>query len=96
MTVIQRSALLPCTAPQVCAWVDDFEACPQLMDGCVGAEVLLREEGVVEARLDLAKRGITQSFATCNTLQPTTNIELELPEGPFESFAGRWTMRPVR
>lgn len=89
MTVIQRSALLPYTAEQVFQLVDDIEAYPQFMDGCVRAQVLSRDKNCVEARLDLERAGITQSFATRNQLQPPHTIELELLEGPFDSFSGR-------
>lgn len=95
MTVIQRSALLPYTADQVFQLVDDIEAYPQYMDGCVGAQVLSRDNGRVDARLDLARAGITQSFATRNLLQPPHTIELELLEGPFDSFSGRWHFRAL-
>ena len=89
MTTITRSALLPYSASQVFALVNDIEAYPQYMDGCVGASILRRDEQVVEARLDLARAGISQSFCTRNRLQPHTTIELELVEGPFRSFSGR-------
>jgi ribosome-associated toxin RatA of RatAB toxin-antitoxin module len=95
MTVIQRSALLPYTADQVFQLVDDIEAYPLYMDGCVGAQVLSRDNGRVDARLHLARAGITQSFATRNQLQPPHTIELELLEGPFDSFAGRWHFRAL-
>ena len=95
MTVIQRSALLPYTADQVFQLVDDIEAYPLYMDGCVGAQVLSRDNGRVDARLHLARAGITQSFATRNQLQPPHTIELELLDGPFDSFAGRWHFRAL-
>ncbi len=95
MTIIQRSALLPYSAQQVYQLVDDIESYPQYMDGCVGAEVLQRETHLVEARLDLARAGISQSFATRNMLQPPLSIELELIEGPFDRFAGRWEFKPL-
>ncbi|NND67661.1 MAG: type II toxin-antitoxin system RatA family toxin [Halioglobus sp.] len=90
MTVINRSALLPYTARQLFELVNDVEAYPGFMEGCVGASVLSRSEGVVEARLDLARGGIRQSFATRNVLKPPNEIVLELIDGPFERFGGRW------
>ncbi|MEH6592132.1 MAG: type II toxin-antitoxin system RatA family toxin [Halioglobus sp.] len=90
MTTISRSALLPYTADRLFDLVNDIESYPEYMDGCVGAKVTLREATLVEARLDLAKGGITQSFSTRNRLQGTELITLELLEGPFEYFEGRW------
>ncbi|MFT4615409.1 MAG: ribosome-associated toxin RatA of RatAB toxin-antitoxin module [Bacteroidia bacterium] len=90
MTVINRSALLPYAAHQLYELVDDVESYPGFMEGCVGATVLSRQAGLVEARLDLAKGGIRQSFSTRNRLSPPNYIVLELIDGPFERFAGRW------
>ena len=90
MTTINRSALLPYTAQRLFDLVNDIEAYPHYMDGCVGAEVLRRDETLVEARLDLAKGGITQSFSTRNRLVGSEAIVLELVEGPFDYFEGRW------
>ncbi len=90
MTEIQRTALLPYAAGQLFELVNDIEAYPQYMDGCVGAEVLLRQEALVEARLDLARGGIRQSFSTRNRMVGRQSIILELIEGPFEYFEGRW------
>ena len=90
MTTIKRSALLPYPAERVYALVVDIESYPHYMDGCVGAVILKREPGLIEARLDLARAGIQQSFATRNLLREHELIELELLEGPFESFRGCW------
>jgi ribosome-associated toxin RatA of RatAB toxin-antitoxin module len=90
MTTISRSALLPYTASRLFDLVNDIESYPEYMDGCIGAQVIRREASLVEARLDLAKGGITHSFSTRNHLQGTELITLELLEGPFEYFEGRW------
>ena len=90
MTIISRSALLPFDRQQLFDLVNDIEAYPEYMDGCVGAQVLSRDETLVEARLDLAKGGISHSFSTRNRLLGTELVTLELVEGPFEFFEGRW------
>jgi ribosome-associated toxin RatA of RatAB toxin-antitoxin module len=95
MTVINRSALLPYNAEQVFALVNDVEAYPHFMDGCVGATILRHEDSVMEARLDLARGGIQQSFSTRNLLAPPREITLELVDGPFEYFNGRWDFRAL-
>jgi ribosome-associated toxin RatA of RatAB toxin-antitoxin module len=95
MTVIKRSALLPYTAQRIFDLVTDIEAYPNFMDGCVGAEVLHRSEHTVEARLDLARGGIGHSFATRNRMQPYDYIELELLDGPFDRFGGRWQFQAL-
>jgi ribosome-associated toxin RatA of RatAB toxin-antitoxin module len=90
MTVIQRTALLPYPAERLFELVNDIESYPDYMEGCVGAQVLHRDAELVEARLELARGGIAQSFATRNRSLAPHTIELELLEGPFEKFSGRW------
>ena len=95
MKTIKRTALLPYRARQMFDLVNDVEAYPGYMDGCVGAEVLRREPRLVEARLDLAKGGVSHSLSTRNRLQEPDYISLELLEGPFEFFEGRWDFQPL-
>ncbi len=95
MTTIRRTALLPYTAAQLFELVNDIESYPSYMDGCVGAQILHRDAQVIEARLDLARGGIRQSFATRNRCLDNYVIELELLEGPFETFSGRWQFQQL-
>lgn len=95
MTSIHRSALLPYSDVQLYQLVNDVEAYPSFMEGCVGARVLHTDERHMEARLDLARGGITQSFTTLNELTPHELITLRLKEGPFDHFAGRWRFQAL-
>ena len=95
MTVINRHALLPYSARQLFDLVSDVESYPAYMEGCVGAQILRTEAHLVEARLDLARGGITQSFSTRNRMHAPSEITLELIDGPFEYFTGRWDFRTL-
>lgn len=95
MTSIHRSALLPFSAEQLFTLVNDVESYPQYMDGCVGASVIHSDARHMEARLDLARGGISQSFTTKNTLVPFDSIHLTLKDGPFDQFAGAWRFRAL-
>jgi len=95
MTSINRSALLPYRAQQIFDLVNDIESYPYFMEGCVGARILHRADNVIEARLDLSKGGISQSFSTRNRIVPGESIHLELLDGPFERFHGDWTFRAL-
>lgn len=96
LTEIHRSALMLYPAPAMFALVNDIESYPAYMDGCVGAEILSRSEQLIEARLHLARAGIRQSFTTRNRLSAPTAIDMELVEGPFERFEGRWRFDALR
>ena len=91
MPTIARSALLPYSADALYDLVNDVAAYPSYMDGCVGAAVITQDDNALEARLDLSKGGLRQSFTTRTRLQPKQRIELHLVDGPFEQFAGSWT-----
>lgn len=95
MTAIHRNALLPYSAGQLYALVNDVESYPEFMDGCVGAQVIESSAEAMEARLDLARGGIRQSFTTTNTLVPNESIHLALKNGPFERFDGLWQFHPL-
>ncbi len=90
VTRIARSALLPYSRENIFSIISDIEAYPHYMDGCVGACILLAGPVCVEARLDLSKAGIRQSFTTRNQLIEPETIVMELVEGPFRSLNGRW------
>jgi len=95
MTVIHRSALLHYSAGQLYELVSNVEAYPEFMEGCVAVSILHREENLLEARLDLARAGIRHSFSTRNRMLAAREITLELIEGPFDYFTGRWDFRAL-
>ena len=95
MTIIERSALLSHPVEQVFDLVADIERYPQFLEGCVGAEILERNDDTVTASLRLSKAGISHGFTTCNTLQRPQRMILTLVEGPFEHFQGEWIFRTL-
>lgn len=92
---IERSALVNYSAQQMFDLVNDIEAYPQYMDGCVGAKILARGDDWLEARLDLSKAGVTQSFVTRNQLQAPRQMTMELVDGPFNYLRGAWQFMPL-
>lgn len=95
MSRVDQSALLPYSAAQMFALVNDIEAYPEFMDGCLGAEILDEQADTVTARLDLGKAGLRYSFTTRNTLKPGESMNMALVEGPFRSFDATWTFEPL-
>jgi len=95
MTRIERSALLPYSAEKLFDLVNDVRAYPLYMDGCVKATVLSDTPAMVEARLDLRKSGVSQSFSTRNRLERPQRIAMELLDGPFEYLQGEWLFRAL-
>lgn len=95
MSTIDQSALLPYSARQMFALVNDIEAYPEYMDGCIGAEILETTGNQVTARLDLGKGGLRYSFTTRNTLVEPESMTMALVEGPFRHFEATWTFRAL-
>ncbi len=92
---VERSALVHYSAQQMFDLINDIEAYPQYMDGCVGAAILARGDDWLEARLDLSKAGVSQSFVTRNHLQPPLVMTLNLVDGPFKFLRGAWRFTPL-
>lgn len=90
MITITRSALLPYTADQMFALINDIKAYPRFMKGCTGAEILQQSSDHVTARLDLGKAGLYYALTTRNTLVPGERMDMELLDGPFSHFSAQW------
>ena len=95
MTTIHKSALVPYTAEQMYALVDDIPAYAEFLPWCDAAREIDRTDTEVEARLDIAHSGIHKSFTTRNRLEKGRQIEMQLVEGPFRYLNGVWKFEPL-
>jgi len=93
MKKIARTALLPYSATQVYALVNDVASYPDFLPWCGGSEVISQSEHEMEASVTIAKAGITQTFKTRNHLVPGERIEMHLLDGPFKSLRGEWEFK---
>lgn len=90
MRKVSRSALVPHSANEMFALVDDIESYPRFLPWCSAAIVHVRNEIVVEATLELKSRGLSKSFTTRNTLRQDESISIALLGGPFRHLDGGW------
>jgi len=95
MKRVARSAIVPHSAAQMFALVEDIESYPRFLPWCVRAEVKSRSPGATLATLSIGMRGVNQSFTTRNSNRPPEAIDLELVEGPFRRFAAAWRFQPL-
>ena len=95
MPSIERSALIAVPAADVYALVNDVEQYPAFLPWCAHAEILSKSETEVVARIDIAVRGRRETLVTRNRLTPSSAIALEMVEGPFRHFEGRWRFTPL-
>lgn len=90
MPVINRNALVPYSAAEMYALVDDIRSYPLFLPWCRSAQEWSRSEDEVKASVELHRGGIHKTFTTCNRLQKDKMIEMRLVEGPFHHLEGFW------
>ncbi len=95
MTEINRHALVPYTAAQMFALVDDIETYPEFLPWCTRTHVISRDQDEVRATIALSKSGVSKEFTTCNRIQQNKMIEISLLEGPFKHLQGFWRFDPL-
>lgn len=95
MITIERSALVPFSAQQMYALVDDIEQYPEFMHGCIEAHEISRTADELIGKLTLGKAGMRYSFTTRNLLTPGERMDMSLVEGPFRTFSATWHFKEL-
>lgn len=95
MRKLERSALLTFSADELYRLVADIESYPQFLPGCVSARVESADEKFVRARVGFRMKGLSDSFATENQMEPGARIHMKLLEGPFKQLIGSWEFQPL-
>ncbi|MDP6375322.1 MAG: type II toxin-antitoxin system RatA family toxin [Pseudomonadales bacterium] len=95
MTEVHRSALLPYAAVDVFDIVNDVQHYPDFLPWCEAAVVIERGVQRVVAKLSVRARGLSESFTTANDVQPGESIVMNLVDGPFDEFYGRWRFSSI-
>lgn len=90
MPHITRFALVPYSAEQMFALVNDISAYPEFIPGCTAIRVLEQNGCELTAEMNVSKAGISKSFTTRNVITEHQSIVMFLVEGPFSSFSGDW------
>ncbi len=90
MRKVNRSALIPYSADQMFALVEDVVAYPDFLPWCTGTTLHSRDSEFVEASIQLQRGAIKKSFRTRNSLQPGIAMGIALVGGPFRHLSGGW------
>lgn len=91
MAQVSRSALLMYSAEEMYQLVNDVNAYPEFLPGCVDANILTNADNVMRASVKVSKAGISQTFTTENILVNGQSILMNLVDGPFKHLRGGWT-----
>ncbi|WP_037586318.1 type II toxin-antitoxin system RatA family toxin [Stenoxybacter acetivorans] len=87
---ISKNVLVLHSTQQMFELVDTVENYPQFLPWCSCADVLKREDNVLEAVLHMDYMKVKQSFGTRNHNTPPTEIRMDLLTGPFKQLSGTW------
>ena len=90
MPLVQKSALVPHSAAEMFALVDNVERYPEFLPWCGGVQVVVRDAITTMATIEINYLGIRQSFTTKNTKHGTESMQIQLEEGPFQELEGEW------
>lgn len=95
MALVEKSVLLPFSAEQMFALVDNVDDYPQFLPWCDGAKVEPQEGNTIHATLHINYHHIKQSFTTENVREAPRSIVMTLQHGPFQHLDGSWYFTPL-
>jgi ribosome-associated toxin RatA of RatAB toxin-antitoxin module len=95
MQRVVKSVLVPHSAEQMFALVDDVAGYPEFLPWCGGTQVLDQREDGKTARIDIDYHGVHAHFTTDNVNAPPESIVVTLRDGPFRHLHGEWTFRAL-
>ncbi|RCL45737.1 MAG: type II toxin-antitoxin system RatA family toxin [Candidatus Thioglobus sp.] len=95
MPTISRSALVPHSAAQMYAIVNDVEHYPEFVPWCSGSEFKMLADNQKQATLHFSRGTIKTAFTTRNTLTEGEIIAMQLLDGPFKQLHGAWTFTDI-
>lgn len=90
MSSVSRSAIVPYSAAQMYALVNDIESYPEFVPWCSKSTSKSISENQKEAALYFSRGAVKTSFTTRNTLLINESIDLDLVDGPFSQLHGSW------
>lgn len=95
MASVEKSVLVPYSAEQMFALVDNVADYPQFLPWCGGASASSVDGSTVHATVYIDYHHIKQSFTTENVRQVPHCIDITLKDGPFRHLDGSWHFIPL-
>jgi ribosome-associated toxin RatA of RatAB toxin-antitoxin module len=90
MRIVDRNAMVPYSAEQMYALVDDVEAYPEFLPWCAASVLQSRTTEEFIASLTIGYGALNSAFTTRNLLRPPHSMTMQLQDGPFRLLEGRW------
>ncbi|MGA8147158.1 MAG: type II toxin-antitoxin system RatA family toxin [Gallionellaceae bacterium] len=95
MALVEKTVLIPYSAAQMFALVDNVRDYPKFMPWCGGTSVREVDENTVHATVHINYHHIKQSFTTENVRRTPDRIDMTLKDGPFQQLDGSWHFIPL-
>lgn len=96
MAKVEKSALVPFPAQAMFDLVADVESYQSFLPWCSRSRLISRDERELCGEIEVSRLGITQTFSTCNSLEPPSRMGISLHEGPFKKLQGEWQFVALR
>ena len=95
MRTVEHEAIVPYSADQMFALVNDVKRYPEFVPWCLDSRMIDQTEETLEAELSIGSNHLKKSFITKNDLYPHERIEINLVSGPFQSLKGAWRFQDL-
>ena len=95
MVKVEKTVLVHHTAAQMFDLVDAVEQYHEFLPWCGGVDLIERSQTSTTATLHIDYHGVKQHFTTQNVKQFPTAMDMQLKDGPFKHFNGRWRFIPL-
>lgn len=90
MNKVHKSVLVPYPIEKMYELVERVEDYPQFLPWCAGVHIREQSANQLVATLQIAFKGVRQSFTTRNIHTPPHSMKMYFVEGPFKKLEGTW------
>ncbi len=91
---ICKTSVLPYSAGQVMALIEDIRSYPQFLPWCGRTRIIQDRGEEVVAEITISHGAFGKSFTTKNRYQRPKLAEVRLVNGPFRFLEGLWQLEP--
>ena len=70
--------------------INDIGSYPNYLPWCTKTEVNIESDRTLIGKIFISKSFIKWNFSTRNTIDKNKSIKLDLIDGPFDNFKGKW------
>jgi ribosome-associated toxin RatA of RatAB toxin-antitoxin module len=92
---VRRSALVARPVESLFDLIEAAEHYPRFLPWCSGARIVLRDDSLVSADLQVRWHGLHFEMRTRNPKRRPEHMQIHLEKGPFRHFEGLWQLKAL-